>query len=50
MVSKAEKNLKRMKNSQSGWKRNDVDKVYEHFGFVIESGGNHDKVYHPDYP
>jgi len=51
MVSKAEKNLDKMRKSQSGWKRTDVDRIYEHFGFIIDpKGGNHDKVYHPDYP
>jgi SPX domain protein involved in polyphosphate accumulation len=54
MVKKADKLLERMKRSKSGWKRTDIDSVYESYGFVIAGkkggGSNHDKVYHPDYP
>ena len=51
MPSKAEKLLERMKQTQTGWKRTDVDNLYEGFGFVIKPGrGPHDKVYHPDFP
>jgi hypothetical protein len=54
MVKKADKLLERMKRSKSGWKRVDIDSVYESNGFIITGkkggGSNHDKVYHPDYP
>lgn len=50
MPTKAEKLLERMRASQAGWKRNDLDSLYEGFGFIITSGGNHDKVSHPDFP
>jgi hypothetical protein len=54
MVRKADKLLERMKRSKSGWKRNDIDSVYESYGFIITGkkggGSNHDKVYHPEYP
>lgn len=50
MSTKAEKLLERMRASQAGWKRNDLDRLYEGYGFIIIPGGNHDKVYHPDFP
>ncbi len=50
MPSKAEKLLEQMRNSKSNWKRLDLDKLYEGFGFVISHGGNHDIVKHPDFP
>jgi hypothetical protein len=51
MPSKAaQKLLDRMRKSRSGWKRQEIDRLYEGYGFVIEPGGNHDKVSHPDYP
>lgn len=50
MTSKAEKLLEQMRNSKSGWKRIDLDKLYEGFGFVISHGRNHDIVKHPDFP
>jgi SPX domain protein involved in polyphosphate accumulation len=54
MVKNADKLLERMKRSKSGWKRVDIDTVYEGYGFIITGkkggGSNHDKVYHPDYP
>jgi hypothetical protein len=50
MTSKAQKLLERMKQSKAGWKRQDLDKLYTGFGFVISHGGNHDIVKHPDFP
>jgi hypothetical protein len=50
MPSKAGKLLEQMRNSKSNWKRADLDKLYEGFGFVISHGGNHDIVKHPDFP
>jgi hypothetical protein len=51
MPSKAEKLLARMRQTQTGWKRADLDSLFEGFGFVIISGrGPHDKVSHPDFP
>lgn len=50
MPSKAEKLLEQMRNSKSNWKRSDLDKLYNGFGFVILHGGNHDIVKHPDFP
>lgn len=51
MPSKAQKLLERMRQTQTGWKRTDLDSLYEGFGFVIESTrGPHDKVSHPDFP
>lgn len=50
MPSKAEKLLEQMRNSKSNWKRADLDKLYEGFGFAISHGGNHDIVKHPKFP
>jgi len=50
MPSKAEKLLEQMRNSKSNWKRVDLDKLYEGFGFIITHGANHDIVKHPDFP
>ena len=50
MSSKAEKLLEQMRNSKSNWKRIDLDKLYEGFGFVISHGGSHDIIKHPDFP
>jgi hypothetical protein len=50
MTSKAEKLLEQMRNSKSNWKRADLDKLYEGFGFNISHGTNHDIVKHPDFP
>jgi len=48
--SKAEKLLEQMRNSKSNWKRTDLDKLYEGFGFIITHGSHHDIVKHPNFP
>ena len=50
MPSKAEKLLEQMRNSRSNWKRADLDKLYEGFGFILTHGANHDIVKHPSFP
>jgi predicted RNA binding protein YcfA (HicA-like mRNA interferase family) len=50
MPSKAEKLLEQMRRSKSNWKRADLDKLYEGFGFIISHGGSHDIIKHPDFP
>jgi len=50
MPSKAEKLLEQMRNSKSNWKRGDLDKLYEGFGFSISHGGSHDIIKHPKFP
>lgn len=42
--------LEAMRLSKAKWKRRDIVALYEGFGFVIEHGSKHDKVYHPGYP
>jgi hypothetical protein len=49
MPSKAEKLLKRMRESKSGWKSKDLITLYSGFGFIIRHGGNHDTVKHPNF-
>ena len=50
MSSGPEKLLEDMRRTKAKWKRRDIVALYEGFGFVIEHGTKHDKVYHPDYP
>ena len=50
MPPKAKKLLEQMRNSKSNWKRADLDKLYEGFGFVIPHGANHDIVKHSALP
>jgi hypothetical protein len=50
MPSKAEKLLEQMRNSKNNWKRADLDRLYEGFGFVILHGGSHDIAKHPEFP
>lgn len=49
MPSKAEKLLKRMRVSKSGWKSKDLITLYQGFGFIISHGASHDIVKHPDF-
>lgn len=50
MPTSAEKLLTKAKNTQSGWNRQEIDRLYKGFGFIIRHGSNHDIVSHPDYP
>jgi hypothetical protein len=50
MPSKAVKLLEQMRNSKSNWKRADLDRLYEGFGFIISHGRSHDIARHPDFP
>jgi hypothetical protein len=49
MTSSAEKLLERMRQSKAGWKKRDLETLYEGFGFVIDHGRNHDIVKHPEF-
>jgi predicted RNA binding protein YcfA (HicA-like mRNA interferase family) len=50
MASKAEKLLKRMRQSTKDWSSQDLIRLYEGFGFIVTHGASHDIVKHPDYP
>jgi hypothetical protein len=53
MVSKAQKRLdllEQMRRSKSNWKKEDIEKLYKEFGFIIRHGSNHDIVTHPEFP
>lgn len=50
MTSKADKLLEQMRGSKANWKRVDLDRLYEGFGFIITHGANHDKLKHTDFP
>jgi len=49
-VGKAEKLLQRMRDSQAGWKPNDLDRLYRYYGFKVREGGKHCVFFHPKYP
>ncbi|RJP50815.1 MAG: hypothetical protein C4586_05240 [Anaerolineaceae bacterium] len=53
MVSKAEKRLElleQMRKSKSNWKKEDIERLYREFGFIMRHGSNHDIVLHPEFP
>ena len=50
MAQKATKLLERMRNSKAGWKRRDLDQLYEAYGFLISHGKSHDIVKHYQFP
>lgn len=50
MSSNAEKLFAQMSKSKAGWRRSDLDTLYEGYGFVLKHGANHDIYKHPDYP
>jgi len=53
MASKAEKRLElleQMRKSKSNWKREDIERIYKEFGFILRHGSNHDVVSHPEFP
>jgi hypothetical protein len=39
-----------MRQSAANWTREDLERLYEGFGFNIRHGSKHDIVKHPDYP
>lgn len=50
MPSSAEKLFEKAKNTQSSWKRQEIDRLYIGFGFTIRHGQSHDIVSHPNHP
>jgi len=42
--------LQKAKMSPYGWHRSELDKLYKHYGFIIESATKHDIVKYPNYP
>lgn len=47
---KGQKLLESAKQSPYGWKRADLDSLYQSYGFVIQNGAKHDIVKHVKYP
>lgn len=45
-----EKLLQRMRESLSGWKPQDLDRLYRYYGFNVKEGGKHRRYSHPKYP
>lgn len=50
MSTSADKLFERAKIQQTGWKRQELDRLYSGFGFIIRNGRSHDIVSHPGYP
>lgn len=50
MVNREDKLLERAKSSPANWKRKDLDRLYEAYGFIIENGSKHDIVKNTKYP
>lgn len=49
MSTKANKLLDKARSTQKGWRRNELLKLYEQFGFVLYYGKKHDIIKHPKY-
>lgn len=49
-MGSVERILERMARSKSGWRFNDIEKVYGGLGFEIREGGKHRIYIHPKYP
>lgn len=50
MPPKADKLLRKLRQSKNGWSVKDLATLYGHFGFIIRSGSKHDIITHPDFP
>jgi hypothetical protein len=53
MVPKPEKRLElleQMRRSKSNWRKEDIEKLYREFGFIVRHGSSHDVVTHPEFP
>lgn len=50
MPSPSKKLLKKAKTTQDGWKRQEIDRLYSSYGFIIRNGRKHDIVSHPNNP
>lgn len=50
MSAKAEKLLKRLRQTLSGWHAHDLLALYEHYRFTIRSKGKHYIITHQDLP
>ena len=50
MPPSANKLFEKAKRTQNGWKRQEIDRLYDGFRFRIRHGRNHDIVSHPDNP
>lgn len=47
MGRKQSRLLERARVSPGGWNRNEIDRLYKAFGFIIWSASNHDIAEHP---
>lgn len=50
MPTTAEKLRGRMQATKAGWTADDLDSLYEGFGFTYRDGGKHRVYSHPTYP
>lgn len=49
-MSKAEKILRKMKNSKHGWTCDDLHTLYTGYGFQFREGNKHRFYFHPEHP
>jgi hypothetical protein len=49
-MAKREKLLERARQSQKGWTRDSLRRLYLAWGFLFTEGSNHCKYFHPKYP
>lgn len=50
MPSKVDKQLKKLRQTKTGWRTNDLKPLYEYYGFNVRSGTKHYIITHPDFP
>ena len=49
MSPRGDELLAKARRSSKGWKRVELDALYESFGFIVTSRTKHDLAYHPRY-
>jgi len=49
-MAKRDKLLAKAHQSQKGWTRDEVQRLYLAWGFQVHEGGSHTKYTHPKYP
>jgi hypothetical protein len=49
MPSRADKRLRKLRDTKAGWTTKELSKVYEDFGFHIRKGTKHYIITHPDF-
>jgi len=50
VMANRQKLLDRARNSQAGWRKGDLDRLYTAWGFVADERKRHTVYEHPDHP